>query len=159
MKFGLKHLSSRFHLALGLSSLVVSVLLMAQFAGLLPDRDAPLRAARVSLAETVAVSSMAMLDEQDRGRLQQVLDFVVQRNPALRAVRLRRADGVLYLQAGTPEGASVPPALVPDGGDVGSGSTDTHLRLQLVQGGTPWGQAELQFDPLRDTAHWRSWLG
>ncbi len=82
MKFGLKHLSSRFHLALGLSSLVVSVLLMAQFAGLLPDRDAPLRAARVSLAETVAVSSMAMLDEQDRGRLQQVLDFVVQRNPA-----------------------------------------------------------------------------
>ena len=29
MKFGLKHLSSRFHLALGLSSLVVSVLLMA----------------------------------------------------------------------------------------------------------------------------------
>ena len=159
MKFGLKHLSSRFHLALGLSSLVVSVLLMAQFAGLLPDRDAPLRAARVSLAETVAVSSMAMLDEQDRGRLQQVLDFVVQRNPALRAVRLRRADGVLYLQAGTPEGASVPPALVPGGGDVGSGSTDTHLRLQLVQGGTPWGQAELQFDPLRDTAHWRSWLG
>jgi len=157
MKFRMKRLSSRFHLALGLSSLVVSVLLMAQFAGLLPDRDAPLRAARVTLAETVAVSSMVMLGEQDRDRLQQVLDFVVQRNPALRSVRLRRADGLLYLQAGAPGEAVASEAAASDSAD--AGSTDTHLRLQLVQGGTPWGQAELQFDPLRDTAHWRSWLG
>ena len=158
MKFRLKHLSSRFHLALGLSSLVVSVLLMAQFAGLVPDRDGALRAGRVTLAETVAVSSMAMLGEEDRGRLQQVLDFVVQRNPALRAIRLERADGVLHLQAGTPvadpatDRSADPPAQTAQ-------STETRLRLQLVQGGAPWGQAELQFDPLLDHASVRSWLG
>jgi PAS domain S-box-containing protein len=157
MKFRMKHLSSRFHLALGLSSLVVSVLLMAQFVGLLPDRDAPLRAARVSLAEAVAVSSMVMLGEESREKLQQVLDFVVQRNPGLRSVRLRRADGLVYLQAGGSGEAASPTAVEPDG--EGGGSTDTHLRLQLVQGDTAWGDAELQFDPLRDTANWRSWLG
>ena len=158
MKFRLKHLSSRFHLALGLSSLVVSVLLTAQFAGLVPDRDGALRAGRVTLAETVAASSMAMLGEEDRGRLQQVLDFVVQRNPDLRAVSLHRADGVLYLQAGSPvaDAASDAPAGTPA---KALQSTDTHLRLQLVQGGAPWGLAELQFDPLLDHARWRSWLG
>ena len=93
MKFRFKHLSSRFHLALGLSSLVVSVLLMAQFAGLVPDREGALRAGRVALAETVAVSSMAMLGDEDPGRLQQVLDFVVQRNPDLRAIRLLPTAG------------------------------------------------------------------
>ncbi|MEX8494009.1 ATP-binding protein [Sphaerotilus sp.] len=157
MKFRMRPLSSRFHLALGLSSLVVSVLLMAQFIGLLPDRDAPLRAARVSLAETVAVSSMAMLDAQDHDRLKQVLDFVVQRNPTLRAVRLRRADGALYLQAGLPGAETAPEAAVPDNGH--AASTDTHLRLQLLQGSAPWGQVELQFDPLHNTSNWRSWLG
>ncbi|MDZ7854887.1 hybrid sensor histidine kinase/response regulator [Sphaerotilus sp.] len=158
MKFRFQHLSSRFHLALGLSSLVVSVLLMAQFAGLVPDRDSALRAGRVALAETVAVSSMAMLDEEDRGRLQQVLDFVVQRNPALRSIRLQRADGVLHLQAGTPvaDPATDPPA---DHPTQTPASTETRLRLQLVQGGAPWGEAELQFDPLHDHASVRGWLG
>ena len=161
MKFRLKHLSSRFHLALGLSSLVVSVLLMAQFAGLVPDRDGALRAGRITLAETVAVSSMAMLGEEDRGRLQQVLDFVVQRNPALRAIRLHRADGVVHLQAGTPvldpasDRSADPPAQTPHAPQ----STETHLRLQLVQGGAPWGEVELQFDPLLHLASTRSWLG
>ncbi|MEY2873728.1 MAG: hypothetical protein RLZZ373_1099 [Pseudomonadota bacterium] len=152
MKFRLKHLSSRFHLALGLSSLVVSVLLMAQFAGLVPDRDGAVRSARVTLAETVAVSSMAMLGDEDRGRLQQVLDFVVQRNPGLRAVTLRRADGVLHLQAGTP-------VADPTADADAAHSTDTHLRLQLMQGAAAWGMAELQFDPLPGLADWHAWRG
>lgn len=161
MKFRLKHLSSRFHLALGLSSLVVSVLLMAQFAGLVPDREGALRAGRVTLAETVAVSSMAMLAEEDRGRLQQVLDFVVQRNPELRAIRLLQADGRVHLQAGTPvEDPVADPLSDPaDPAAQAPQSTETRLRLQLVQGGAPWGQAELQFDPLLDHASARSWLG
>ena len=161
MKFRLKHLSSRFHLALGLSSLVVSVLLMAQFAGLVPDRDGALRAGRVTLAETVAVSSMAMLAEEDRGRLQQVLDFVVQRNPELRAIRLLQADGRVHLQAGTPVGDPVADQAdhSADPASQAPRSTETRLRLQLVQGGAPWGQAELQFDPLLDHASVRSWRG
>ena len=159
MNFSLKHLSSRFHLALGLSSLVVTVLLMAQFAGLVPDREGALRSARVSLAETVAVTSMVMLDEQDRPRLAQVLEFMVKRNPDLRTVSLRRADGSVYLQAGaaSAEAQAVPEAEV---ASMATQSTDTHLRLQLAQpDGAAWGQAELQFEPLHDRAHWRSWIG
>ena len=158
MKFRFKHLSSRFHLALGLSSLVVSVLLMAQFAGLVPDREGALRAGRVALAETVAVSSMAMLGDEDPGRLQQVLDFVVQRNPDLRAIRLLPTAGGVHLQAGTPEVDSLAD-LSADPAAQAPPSTETRLRLQLIQGDTPWGLAELQFDPLLDHTHARSWLG
>jgi PAS domain S-box-containing protein len=152
MNFSPKRLSSRFHLAMGLSSLVVSVLLMAQFAGLMPDRDSALRAARVSLAEAVAVSSMAMLDEDEQPRLTQVLDFIVKRNPGLQAVSLRRTDGSIFLQVGTVQAS--PQAVAKD-----THSTDTRLRLQLTRDGAPWGQAELQFDPLHDHGDWRAWRG
>jgi PAS domain S-box-containing protein len=150
----LKHLSSRFHLAMGLTSLVVSVLLTAQFLGLVPDRDAALRDARVSLAETVALGSMVLLDDEEPGRLQQLLDGVQRRHPALHAIVLLRADGQVHLQVGQPA--------VPDSATAASdagGSTETHLRLPLVREGAPWGRVELQFAPLRAVSDWRSWLG
>ena len=157
--FRLKRLSSRFHLAVGLTSLVVSVLLMAQFAGLVPDRTGAQRAARVALAETLTLTSMVMLAEADRPRLVQLLDAVVRRHPDLRAVSLRRTDGSVYLQVGTPlAGAAVQADLGASG--LPAQSTDTHLRLQLTQpDGAAWGQAELQFAPLQVTADWRSWIG
>jgi len=88
-----------------------------------------------------------------------VLEFMVKRNPDLRTVSLRRADGSVYLQAGavSAEAQAVPEAEV---ASMAAQSTDTHLRLQLAQpDGAAWGQAELQFEPLHDSAHWRSWIG
>ncbi len=163
-------LSSRFHLAVGMSSLVVSVLLMAQFAGLVPDREGAVRAGRLALAETLAVSSMALLEEPapaadgaeatetvsaggtGEARLQQVLGFVARRQPELRSVVLRRADGQVHLSIGEPPAAAdLPPA---------GQSTDTFLRLPLARGGVPWGQIELGFVPQRlADAHWFGMAG
>jgi PAS domain S-box-containing protein len=150
----LKHLSSRFHLAMGLTSLVVSVLLTAQFLGLVPDRDAAMRGWRVSLAETVALGSMVLLDDEDQGRLQQWFDGVQRRHPALRAIVLYRADGQVHLQSGQP----VAPDPIAVATEVSS-STETHLRLPLVREGAPWGRVELQFEPLHAVSDWRSWHG
>jgi PAS domain S-box-containing protein len=160
-------LSSRFHLAVGMTSLVVSVLLLAQFAGLVPDRAGAVRAGRLALAETLAVSSMALLeapapasesaDVAEAGgggdtRLQQVLGFVARRQPELRSVVLRRADGQVHLSVGEPPAA----AELPPGGQ----STDAFLRLPLVRGGAPWGQIELVFVPPRPIdAHWFGMAG
>jgi PAS domain S-box-containing protein len=143
MRF-LKRLSSRFHLALGMSALVVSLLLCAMFAGLLPDRAAALRAGRTVLAETVGVSAAAMAHEDEAGRLQQVLDFVVSRNPELLSIGLRQSDGQLAVQAGRVEHqfADAPPGR----------STETHVRVPLLRAGELWGHAELRFTPIEGTA-------
>ena len=140
MRF-IKNLSSRFHLALGMASLVVTLLLAALFAGLLPDRDAALRAGRTSLAEAVGVAATALLTDEDDSRLQQVLDFVASRNPELLSIGLRQADGVLRARTGTAaEGFAVPS----DGR-----STETHVRVPLLYDGAVWGHAELQFAALQ----------
>ena len=62
----MKRLSSRFHLALGMSALVVTLLLAALFVGLVPDRDGAVRAGRTALAESVAalLRNPVLLDQQ-----------------------------------------------------------------------------------------------
>jgi PAS domain S-box-containing protein len=137
----MKRLSSRFYMALGLSSIVVTAMLLALFAGLVPDRETVQRSARTSLAESVAISVTVLLADEDDARLRQVLNFVVQRNPELQSVGLRSADGVLRLAVGPHPSAYEGPA---DGS-----SNETHVRVPLLHQGGTWGQAELQFSPLR----------
>ncbi len=140
----LKRLSSRFHLALGLSSMVVSLLLAALLAGLLPDRDAAVRSGRTSLAEATGVAVTALLSEEDSTRVQQVLDFLVSRNPELLSIGLRTAAGALQLHAG-PAGHHYTASA--DGR-----STETHVRVPLLYDGGLWGHAELHFKPIEGSA-------
>jgi PAS domain S-box-containing protein len=140
----LKRLSSRFHLALGMSALVVTLLLAALFAGLMPDRGSALRSGRTSLAEAVGVAAAALTGEEDSNKLKQVLDFVVSRNPELVSIGLRQTDGTLALQAGQQAHIF---AVEPN-----ARSTETHVRVPLLFEGEPWGHAELHFLPLEDSA-------
>ena len=55
--------STKVFLALGLSSLLVTLVLAAAWLGLVPDREAEARRARVSLAETTALMASTLLDE------------------------------------------------------------------------------------------------
>ncbi|MBL8328697.1 MAG: response regulator [Rubrivivax sp.] len=137
----MKSLSSRVLIAFGLSSIVVTALLLALFAGLVPDREGAQRAARTGLAESMAVSVTVLLGDEDGARLAQVLNFLVQRNPDLQSVGLRSADGIPRLISGPHPAAWDGPA---DGS-----STDTHVRIPLLFQGASWGQAELVFVPLQ----------
>ncbi len=148
----MKKLSSRFHLALGMTSLVVTLLLGALFAGLLPDRDAALRSGRTSLAEAVGVAATALLGEEEDARLQQVLDFVLSRNPDMLSIALRQADGGLRAQAsasGFPVSGAAGHAFAAsrDGR-----STETDVRVPLLRDGDIWGHAEMHFKPLESAS-------
>ena len=142
----MKGFSSRFHLALGLSSLVASVLLLALYFGLVPDRDCAVRAGRLALAEAVAIASTAVMDEQEDSKLRNLLGFIARRNPELQSVGLRRADGVLLVQVGEHEATwQAPRAGV---------STDAQLVVPILQGTARWGHAELRFVPLQSAGWW-----
>jgi PAS domain S-box-containing protein len=141
----MRRLSSRFHLALGMSSMVVTLALLAVFVGLVPDRDGALRQGRAALAEAVALSANALLDpvanDEDDTRLDQVLGLIAQRNPDLRQLVLRAADGSVRWQAGAAAGAVTDAAA---SAEPGTGL----LHVPLLRDGQVWGQAELQFVPL-----------
>jgi PAS domain S-box-containing protein len=137
----MKRLSSRFHLALGMSALVVTLLLLALFAGLVPDRDGAVRAGRTALAESVAVSATVLLADEDDSRLSQVLGFIVSRHPELVSIGVRRADGQMLLVAGDRNERFDAAA--------NGASTDTHLRVPLLHEGRTWGHAELLFRPVQ----------
>ena len=151
MKFPrlLRRLSSRVHLAFGLAALVVCMLLSATWLGLVPDVDALARAHRAALAETVALAASNVLDEDSPEPLQQTLAFVLERNPDLRSIGVRGADGRLLvdLRAHALHWSPGPHEQ----------STDTELAVPVYQAGTAWGEIELAFAPLRRPG-WRGWL-
>ena len=145
----MKGLSSRFHLALGLSSLVVSLLMLALNFGLVPDRESAIVSGRVALAESVAIGASLLLDDAeavDDPRLRTLLGFVVRRNPALLSVGMRRADGSLLVSVG--EHASGWQGGHADKAVPGQMTVSIQLRK------LPWGRAELRFAPLATEGRW-----
>src|SRR5215212_9250416 len=88
-----KRPNTRFFVALGLSSLLASVLLMAMYLGLIPDRLNAIRLGRAALAESVAASTSTLVSQSDAARVQAMLAFIVERNPDLQSAAARKADG------------------------------------------------------------------
>ena len=142
-------LSSRLHLALGLSSLVVSLLLLALNLGWLPDRDEAVRRGRIALAESVAVGSSLLLDEPeaaDGPRLRTLLSFMVRRNPELLSVGLRREDGNLLIAVGAHAGSWR--------ADAENAQAAGQMTVPILQQRAPWGRVELRFEPLPTEGRW-----
>ena len=136
----MKGLSSRFHLAVGMTALVVSVLLLALHFGLVPDRDQAVRAGRLALAESVALGSAELVDDEDESRLRRLLRLVVRRNPELLSIGIRQADGELWASTGD----HVVQWRAPAAGT----STETQVVLPILRESQRWGQAELRYTPL-----------
>ncbi|MDB5999320.1 MAG: arcB 7 [Rhizobacter sp.] len=142
-------LSSRFHLATGLSSLVVTLVLAATYLGLVPDRDTAVRAGRIALSEAMAVTASTIIEdgttletepEALAKRLGDTLGFVAKRNPAMLSVGVRSVDGRLVASVGEHAGAWKPLR--------GNLSTDTEVSVPLLQGREQWGSVELRFMPV-----------
>ena len=142
-----KYLSTRWLLTLGLTSIVVSVLLLAQFIGVLPDHEATVMQARGALAEAVAAGTVGRLGEPNSESIRALLAFLIERQPQLLSAGLRRQDGALIAQAGDHGQRWRPPAH--------EQSTPEQIVVPLHSKGERWGQMELLFSPL----HGNGWLG
>ena len=137
----LGRVSPRMHLALGLASLTVGVVLVAGYAGLIADGEALTRAHRASLAETIAITASGMIDETQPEALQETLEFLRKRNPDILSIGVRPLDGRLLVDL---QGHSAlwPPGPHPE-------STDSEIVVPVWQAGEAWGTLELRFEPLR----------
>jgi len=135
----LKPFNTRTYISLGLASIVSTALLAASFLGLIPDRDASVRAGRLALAESLAASSAALLSSNDPARLEDVLRFVHKRNPDLRSIGLRSREGRLVVAVGEHARNWAPVE--------GPRATEAQVQVTLYAGERPWGRLEMRFEP------------
>jgi len=131
--------STRFLVTLGLTSLLASVLLLGLYGGLVPDRLEAERSGRAALAESIAASTSALVQQSaDARHVQSLIGFAVERNAALRSAALRRDSGEIVAQAGDHRWERLP----------SDRSTDTQVQVPIALDDAPWGRLELRFTPL-----------
>ena len=136
----MKIFSTRMYVAVGLTAIVTSAVVLAMFLGLVPDPASAQRQARVSLAETVAASATALLTAGEERRIEPVLRFVMNRNPEVLSAAVRERGGRIVAAAG--EHAA---HWEPMEGDL---SSDTQLLVPIWAEQRRWGQLEMRYRPL-----------
>jgi PAS domain S-box-containing protein len=135
-----KRLSARCHIALGLTFLVLSLILMALYLGLVPDRLGAVRTGRAALAEAIAANSSVFISQSDLRRLEATLRFAVERNPDLLSAAIKLADGVTVVTIGDHDRHWR--AMESEH------STDSQLQIPIWAGKQKWGAVELRCRPL-----------
>ncbi|MEO8631278.1 MAG: PAS domain-containing protein, partial [Betaproteobacteria bacterium] len=138
----MKRPSTRFFVAMGLASLLGSVLLLAIFIGVVPDRVSAIRLGRAALAESIGASTSTAIALNDAAQIQATLAFIVERNPDLLSAAVRMSDGEIVAVVGdhVAQWTEVP----------GSFSIDSQVRVPIMQGEQGWGSLDLRFKPLSE---------
>ena len=141
----MRRLSARSHIGLGQTSLVITLLLVAFFVGLVPDRVGALRDGRIALAEAIAINSAGLIVQEDLPRLNATLRLMVERNADLLSVAVRPAGGEAVVTVGDHAWPELTDGL----------STDRQIQVPIWSGKERWGQVELRFAPFTASG----WLG
>lgn len=144
MKLRLPRLTPAVRIAVGLVSLIVTLLLLADIAlNLVPDRTDMQRQIRESTSERLAVQISAMLQHQDMDALARTMREAVARDPDILSLAVRRQDGKILASAGAHlrHWTAAP----------GSKSTLTQVRVPLYSGNAYWGNVEISYRPVVPT--------
>ncbi len=133
----MKKLSAKFHLSLGLTSIVLTLLLCATMLKLIPDRHQAQIDGRTALAESIASSSTLFLSKKDFTSIQSNLEFVISRNDDLLAATVKRDQEDTPLIVG--DESAVDHEF---NSDISTVSTVT---MPLLQNNQEWGRITLFF--------------
>lgn len=142
-------LSPAARIALGLISLVVALLLVADLAlGLIPNDVDMQRKIRQSTSEGLAVQVTSLLQAQQWDTLKTTLRGALARDQDITSLAVRRQDGRLMIQAGDHLHNWRPP---PSGI-----STLTDVRVPLYEDGNLWGDVEISYKSVspQDLTDW-----
>ena len=145
----MRKLSPKTHIAMGQTFLLTSLLLAALVLGLVPDRVGAQREGRTALGEAIAIHGSTLITRGDLKSLDATLRLMVERNPELLSVAVRRRDGVSLARVGDHDALWDPSA--------GDYSTDSQLTVPIWAAGHRWGRVELRFVPLSQPG-WRGWI-
>lgn len=120
--------------------MTISLLLVADLIGFIPDRTQALLEARKTLSESLAIQFTAAAAQNDLVTIRSTLQSIVERNEDIRSAAMRIKNGQLLAIAGDHLAHWQTPA--------DKRSTATHVQVPIYNGETPWAMVELRFAPL-----------
>ena len=133
-------------LTLGIVSLTVSLLLIAQLLGFMPDRSGLELDARQKFCEALAVQLSWAASRNDIRSIQTTLGSVVERNDELLSAAIRSSQNKIRASEGDHSKHWLP--------DDEGMSTATHVQVPILHNGKRWGTVELSFKPLEGDSGW-----
>ena len=140
---------TRLRIAVGLTGLAVSAVLVAVTCGFVPNETAARLEGRRYFCESLAITFSVMAPQSDIGSLKSTLEVMAARHPDVRSIGVRQSSGHLLLSSG-PHAESFTA--------VTSGhSTDSNISVPIMAGHEQWGSIEISFKPLYPTTV-REWL-
>jgi len=139
----MNRIPARVKIVFGLVLLVLSALGLSIVLGFVPSEQSATNRGRATLSETIAVSASAFVSRNDMVDLDSVLRAVVQRNPDIRSLGVRKENGFLIIDIG---GHAETWKDTTNGDEAG-----THVSVPIWADTTKWGTVEVDFQPLRKT--------
>jgi len=133
-------------LTLGIVSLTVSLLLVAQLLGFMPDRSGLELDARQKFCEALAVQLSWSASRNDIRSIQSTLSSVVKRNDELLSAAIRSSQNDIKVSEGDHSKHWEP--------NEDGMSTTTHVQVPILHNDKVWGTVELSFEPLEGDSGW-----
>ncbi len=141
MKFPTIQLGPVSRISIGLISLVIAIILIADSAlNILPNERKQQIALRQHIAQAIGSQVVVLLSTEDMPKLNFVLSHMAESNDEIISIGLRRKDGNLAASSDKHSQSWVPSPT--------KTSTPTHVIMPLTIGETAWGQIELTFHDL-----------
>jgi PAS domain S-box-containing protein len=142
-----KMFSPRSRIAMGLTGMMVSVVLVALSLGILPDYRESTMEGRARLCEAVAMNGSLLVRQRDLMRFEKILQLVVDRYDDVRSAGVRRDDGSLAVEVGNHSSLWM--------NRYEGHSTDTHMHVAVkAKDDQVWGWIELCFVPISESGWW-----
>ena len=138
--------SSKLHITMGLTGLIMSLMLTASFLDLIPDKAGIMHKGRTALAEAVAANSTIFLTRGDYRRMEAVLGLIVERNADILSAAVRKDDGKIVAEIGEHAVNWDETREIQE--------SESGVQVPIWSGETQWGQVELRFEPLRSGEWW-----
>ncbi|MEZ6061186.1 MAG: ATP-binding protein [Planctomycetaceae bacterium] len=143
----MKRLTVGTRISIGLVCSMLGILLAANYVGLLPDRERMIIGHRAQVAESLAFSASALIQQDNIDGLSAVMKGLVDRHDDLQSVGIRNHSDGLLVDSG--RHGELWPADQPITSDA------EHMQVPLTRGDdAQWGQIELCFAPLHTSGWW-----
>lgn len=126
-------------LSIGLIVLTLSILLIGESLGIVPDKSQIILDHRKKLTEILAEQYALGAEKKDLSQIEAALNALVKKNSEVLSAAIRQSDGTFYAMAGDHQAIWQTP-------DVGNPSL-TYIQVPILQDNKTWGTVELSFAP------------
>jgi len=129
--------SPEVRMSLGLMFITMSILLLCNFVGLIPDKSLLTMETRKSTAESLAVRLTYAAQDNKIGALRKAMEAIVELNPDILSLGMRGTEGRYRTQTRDHQAHWVPPSA--------GESTSTHWQVPIYRNSKQWGTLEVSF--------------